>query len=338
MFIQSIPRPPRLSAPAFTFFSPSRAPALSRVHTPAFSFFSPFRAPGLQSFPRPGLHYFQAIGSQPFFSRPGFQFLSPFRAPAFSFFSPFRAPAFIFSLLVPHPAPRPSVFLVLSAARPSFSVLSSPRPSFFSLLVPCPGQFFSVLSATHISHFVPFKNVFHTFTFLLHFDPLFPPPFACSVQRCFPPQISHYFSSFFLVFVTSLCSLFAFSVVPSDFSLFLSLCFFRSSLRFLTLSLSFFRCSLRFLTISLLSSLFFCHLSLFPLCFFRCSLGFLTLSLSLLFPIFPQISHSFSLFVPLFPQISHSFPVSFLFQEFPNCYTERPKHVKLSGHKGSVSR
>jgi hypothetical protein len=150
-----------------------------------------------------------------------------------------------------------------------------------------------------------FCFILHTFTFLLHFDPLFPPPFACSVQRCFPPQISHYFSSFFLVFVTSFCSL----RFRSDFSL--------------------------------------------SLCFFRCSLGFLTLSLSLLFPVFPQISHSFSLFVPLFPQISHSFslffsvadfspsfflpsdfhsfPVSFLFQEFPNCYTERPKHVKLSG-------
>ena len=249
MFIQSIPRPPRLSAPAFTFFSPSRAPALSRVHTPAFSFFSPFRAPGLQSFPRPGLHYFQAIGSQPFFSRPGFQFLSPFSAPAFSFFSPFRAPAFIFSLLVPHPAPRPSVFLVLSAARPSFSVLSAPRPSFFSLLVPCPGQFFSVLSATHISHFVPFKNVFHTFTFLLHFDPLFPPPFACSVQRCFPPQISHYFSLLFPLFprISHSFSLFAFSDLPSDFSLFLSLCSVVPSDFSLFLSL-FFRC--RFLRLS----------------------------------------------------------------------------------------
>jgi hypothetical protein len=253
-----------VSTPRHSVFLVLSAPrAFSPFRAPAFIFFGPFRAP---AFPRPGLHffsrlsapfsYFQAIGSQPFFSRPGFQFLSPFRAPAFSFFSPFRAPAFIFSLLVPHPAPRPSVFLVLSAARPSFSVLSAPRPSFFSLLVPCPGQFFSVLSATHISHFVPFKNVFHTFTFLLHFDPLFPPPFACSVQRCFPPQISHYFSSFFLVFVTSLCSLFAFSVVPSDFSLFLSLCFFRSSLRFLTLSLSLFRCSLRFLTLSLFLSFF----------------------------------------------------------------------------------
>ena len=179
----------------------------------------------------------------------------------------------------------------------------------FSVVSPLRFLTISLLSSLFLSPlFVPsllfplFPRISHSFS-LFAFSGL-PSDFSLflSLSSVVPSDFSLFLFFLPCFFVTSLCSLFAFSGVPSDFSLFLSLCFFRSSLRFLTLSLSLFRCSLRFLTLSL---------SFFPL----------------------QISPSFFL-----PSDFHSFPVSFLFQEFPNCYTERPKHVKLSGHKGSVSR
>ena len=164
---------------------------------------------------------------------------------------------------------------------------------------------FILIHFFHLPLLVPFSVVsplrFLTISLLssLFLSPLFVP------SLLFPlfPRISHSFS------------LFAFSGLPSDFSLFLSLS-------------------------SVVPSDFSLFLFFLP-CFF-------VTSLCSLFA-FSVVPSDFSLFLSLFsvadfspsfflPSDFHSFPVSFLFQEFPNCYTERPKHVKLSGHKGSVSR
>ena len=192
--------------------------------------------------------------------RPAYSFFSPFRAPAFSFFghfrapalSPFRASAFYFF----HTFPRSGLhFFHFSFRAPVSFFQSFPRHTsvISSRLKMCstPSLFcFILIHFFHLPLLVPFSVVsplrFLTISLLssLFLSPLFVP------SLLFPlfPRISHSFS------------LFAFSGLPSDFSLFLSLCSVVPSDFSLFLSL-FFRC--RFLSV-FLSSLRF---PLFP-CFF----------------------------------------------------------------------